>query len=234
MHAATLAHNAWVRSWLNDPEERARILADSRKASERDVPRELLGLADDDYERLLDTLAAGGMRYAEAMYRCNTDPACDIQSAIRTQQQVNRRELIGLLGEEKTQRLENYRDNYTERNVVTNFRSGLPDSMSLNDAQAARFADALGEERRRMVNEWQERGEEILGMANAWGSLNFPGTKDVAVRIAEATEFQRRQRDRAAEILTPAQLESFTKQQEQMLEIARGSWEYEEQAGRSQ
>ncbi len=70
-------------------------------------------------------------------------------------------------------------------------------------------------------------------MANSWESLNYPGTQDVELRVAEATEFQRRQRDRAAEVLTSGQLEIFTRQQEQMLEIARGSWEYEDQAGRS-
>jgi len=60
-----------------------------------------------------------------------------------------------------------------------------------------------------------------------YGSLNYPSSsRDVAQRVAEATEFQRRQRNRAAQVLTPAQLEIFTKQQEQMLEIARGSWEF--------
>jgi hypothetical protein len=223
--AAMLARNAWVRTWLDDPEKRAKELADSRKNHEREFPRRLLDLDDDDYNRLLDTLAAGDMRYAEAMYRCNTDPACDIQIVIGTQTQANRRDLVGLLGDEQTQRLENYRDNYIERNSVASFRSGLPDSMRLSDVQAEKLADALGEERRRMVKEWQQRGEHISGMVNSWGSLNFPGTQDIEQRVAEATEFQRRQRDRAAEVLTSAQLDIFTKQQEQMLEIARGSWE---------
>jgi hypothetical protein len=225
--AATLAHNAWVRAWLDDPEKRAKALADSRKSHDREFPRQLLDLDDDDYNRLLDTLAASDLRYAEAIYRCNTDPACELQTAIGTQTQANRRELVGLIGDEKAQRLEDYRDNHMERNSVASFRSGLPDSMRLSDAQAEKLTDALGEERRRMVKEWQLRGEQISGMANSWGSLNFPGTQDVEQRVAEATEFQRRQRDRAAEILTSAQLEIFTKQQEQMLEIARGSWEYE-------
>jgi hypothetical protein len=230
--AATLAHNVWVRGWLDDPQKRANVLGDFRKSAERDIPRGLLVLDDDEYNRLLDTLAASNLRYAVAMYRCNTNLACDLQTAVETQMQTNRRELVELLGDEKAQRLENYRDNFMERNSVASFRSGLPDSMPLSDAQAEKLADALGEERRRMVNEWQERGEKILGLGNAWGSLNFPGTQDIEQRVVEATEFQRRQRDRAAEVLTAAQLEIFTKQQEQMLEIARGSWEYEREAGK--
>jgi hypothetical protein len=233
LRAADLAHTVWVRSWLDDPDKRAKVLADSRKSHERDFPRQLLDLNDNDYNRLLDTLAASNLRHSEAMYRCNTDPACDLQTAIGTQMQVNRRELVMLLGDEKAQRLETYRDNHMERNSVASFRSGLPDSMPLTDAQAEKLADALGEERRLMVKEWQQRGEQISGMANSWGSLNFPATQDVEQRVAEATEFQRRQRDRAAEVLTSAQLEIFTKQQEQMLEIARGSWEYEVPTGKS-
>jgi hypothetical protein len=231
--AATLAHDAWVRGLLDDPGKRAKALADYRKRREREVPRKLLGLDDDDNNRLLDALAASDLRDAEAIYRCNTNSACDLQTAIGIQLQANRRELVELLGDEKAQRFENYRDNHMERNSVASFRSGLPESMALSDAQAERLADALGEERRGMVKEWQQRGERIGGMGNSWGSLNFPETQDVEQRLTEAIEFQRRQRDRAAEVLSSAQLEIFTKQQEQMLEIARGSWEYEDQTGKS-
>ena len=166
-------------------------------------------------------------------YRCNTNPACVLQNAIGTQTRANRHELVGLLGDEKAQRLETYRDNYMERNSVASFRSGLPDSIQLSDAQAEKLAVALGEERRRMVKEWQQRGEQIGGMGGSWGSLTFPDTQDVEQRVAEVTEFQRRQRDRATEVLTSAQLDIFNKQQEQMLEIARGSWEYEDPVGKS-
>jgi hypothetical protein len=231
MRAATLAHNAWVRTWLDDPEKRAKVLSDSRSNHEREIPRQLLELDDEEYDRLLDSLAAIDLRYAEAMYRCNADPACDIQTVIRNQMQANKRELNALIGADKAQRLENYRDNFIERNSVDTFRSGLPDSMRMTDTQAEKLADALGEERRRMVKEWEQRGEQISGMINMYGSLSFPSTmRDVGQRIAEVTEFQRRQHDRAARVLTSEQLEVLTRQQEQMLEIARGSWEYEEQS----
>ena len=232
MRAATLARNAWVRTWLDDPEKRAKVLSDSRKNHEREVPRQLLDLDDDEYNRLLDTLAAIDLRYAEAMYRCNIDPACDVQTVISNQMQANKRELNAQIGADEAQRLENYRDNFMERNSVATFRSGLPDSMHMTDAQAEKLSDALGDERRRMLREWQQRGEQISSIASMYGSLSFPNTmQDVGQRVAEVTEFQRRQRDRAAELLTSAQLEIFTKQQEQRLEIARGSWEYEEQQG---
>jgi hypothetical protein len=230
--AANRAHNAWVKTWLDNPEKRARILAEFRKNHERDAPRPLLDLDDADYNRLLDIQAAFDLRYAEAMYRCNTNPACDLQTTIESEMKINRRELVEFLGDEKAQRLDDYRDNYMERNLVEAFRNELPASLRLGDAQAEKLADALGEERRRTLKEWQQRGERISGMANSWGSLNFPTTQDIGHRVAEATEYQRRQRDRAAELLTAGQLELFTERQEQMLEIARDSWGYEQQPGR--
>ena len=75
------------------------------------------------------------------------------------------------------------------------------------------------------MKEWQDRGDQIAGVANYWGSLNNPQTQDIQQRVADVMELQRRQRDRAAGLLTAAQLETFTRQQEQMLEIVRGSWE---------
>jgi hypothetical protein len=188
LRAANLLHTVWVRSWIDDPEKRAKVLADHRNNHEREFPRELLDLNDDDHNQLVATLAASDLRYAEAIYRCNTDPACNLQSTV--------------------------------------------DSMSMSDAQAEKLADSLGDERRRIVQEWEQRGERISGMANMWGSLNFPDMPDLEQRATEAAEFQRRQRERAAEVLTSAQLEVFSKQQEQMLEIARGSWEVEDQSSK--
>ena len=231
-HAATLAHNSYVRALLEDPEKRAKALREYRKSEETQLPRQVLDLEEDDYNRLLDTLAASNLRYAEAIYHCNQDPACDIETTARNQMQVNRRELVELIGAEKAQHLENYRDNYQERSNVAGLRGELPDSLRLSDAQAAKLVDVLGEERRRTIKEWEQQGVRYSGMSNMYGSLYFPDTtQDVEQRVTEATEYQRRQRDRAAQVLTSGQLELFTKQQEQMLEIARGSWEYEAQQG---
>jgi hypothetical protein len=229
MRAANFAHNAWVRTWLDDPAKRAKVYADMRRAQQQDAPREMLDVDDDTYERFLDSQAEGGLRHAEAMYRCNTDPRCDIQGAIAEQAQLRQRELADVLGQEKARRLETYRDNVMERNSVTHFNNELPDALKLSTAQADNLTNALGEERRRIVNEWQQRGEQIAGIANAWGALNYPQMKNIEERTVEAAEFQRRQRGRAAGILTPEQLSAFTKQQEQMLEIMRGSWEFETQ-----
>jgi hypothetical protein len=222
--AATLAHNLWVRTWLNDPEKRAQVLADFRKSQAQQLPPGLLEPDDADYDRLLDALAANQLRYTETIYRCNTSAGCDFRIVMAAQQQSERRDLVALLGEQRTQRLENHRDNVMERNGVQSFGSALPESVRLSDAQAEKLVDALGEERRRLVREWELRGDQIGAIANSWGSLHYPQTGDIQQRVADVMEFQRRQRERAVELLTDAQLEIFTRQQEQMLEIVRGSW----------
>ena len=105
-HAANLAHNSYVRALLEDPEKRAKALREHRNNHERELPRQVLDLSEDDYNRLLDTMAASSMRYAEAMYHCNQNSACDMGTAVRNEMQANRRELVELLGAERAQRLE--------------------------------------------------------------------------------------------------------------------------------
>ena len=125
---------------------RAKVSLDNRKNHERELPKQLLGLEDDDYNRLMDTMAASDLRYAEALYRCNTDPTCDINSVIGTEMKANKREMVELLGAEKAQWLENYRDNHMERNSVATFSSQMPESLRLSDEQAEKLAEALGDE----------------------------------------------------------------------------------------
>jgi len=73
---------------------------------------------------------------------------------------------------------------------------------------------------------------EYSGLNSGYGSLYYSSTAQGAEqRVAEAGEFQRRQRERAAEVLTPQQLRFFTERQERGLEDARKSWEIEDRQG---
>jgi len=143
----------------------------------------------------------------------------------------DQRELAELLGAEKAQRLGDHRDNLMERNSVAGFRSELPEALQLSDAQAEKLANALGDERRRVTREWEQRGAGIAMTAFPAGLVYYPNkTQGVEDRVAEASEFQRRQRERAGEILTAAQLDAFTEQQKDALDFARSGWESEQQA----
>jgi hypothetical protein len=116
-----------------------------------------------------------------------------------------------------------------ERNTVAGFRAELPDSLQLSDAQAEQLANALGDERRRVTREWEQRGVGVASTGNMFGFIYHPNNVQNNVeRVAEASEFQRRQRERAAEVLTAGQLEAFTERQEDILDVARNGWETEE------
>ena len=80
-----------------------------------------------------------------------------------------------------------------------------------------------------MRTEWEQRGTQFAGVSSEYGEIYYPVTaQGVEQRVAEASEYLRRQRARAAEVLTVRQLEAFTQSQQDLLEEARGSWESEE------
>jgi len=142
-----------------------------------------------------------------------------------------RAELTQLLGEERFQRFNDYRDNIQERRIVANLRGEASDALRINDKQAERLVEVLGDERRKFLEEYEQRGVEYSGLNSGYGSLYYSSTAGAEQRVAEASEFQRRQRERAAEVLTPQQLRFFTERQERGLEDARKSWEIEDRQG---
>jgi hypothetical protein len=216
-----------MRATLEDPDKRAATMSDIRKNNEKSMPRlaRNLDLTEDEYDRLMNMLVEHEMHALEARYQCALAANCDVMASGRPVYQANRRELIDFLGAEKAQQFDNYRDN------LADWRGDLPDSLRLSDAQTEKLVEVLGDERRRIAKEWEQRGAGENGMSNQYGSIQFPSTAQGAEqRIAEASEYQRRQRERAAQVLTAGQLEAFTERQKEVLDLARGAWEYEEQS----
>ena len=104
--------------------------------------------------------------------------------------------------------------------------------MALGRVRAQRAAVVAAEHLEVVAAEFEQRGAEYSGLNSGLGSLYYSSTAQSAEqRVAEASEFQRRQRERAAEVLTPQQLEFFTERQNIGLEDARRSWEIEERQG---
>jgi hypothetical protein len=217
-----------MRATLENPETRAAFLHDYRAGDQKSMPRlaEHLGLTEDEYRRLLDRLAEHYIRNVEAQYQCALIPNCDPMTAISEQREANRRDLSDMLGADKAQQFYNYRDNIPERRSVAAFRGDLPDSLRLSDAQSEKLVEVLGDERRLVLNEWKQHGAKYGGIADETGSVSiyYPSTaQSVEQRVAEATEYQRRQRERAAQVLTAGQLEAFMQRQKDMLDMARDS-----------
>jgi len=76
-----------------------------------------------------------------------------------------------------------------------------------------------------------QHGAQYTGLNNEYGSLFYSSTaQDVDQRVEEASEFQRRQRERAAQVLSSQQLQLFTERQAEGLEQARRSWEFEQRS----
>ena len=234
-HTTELQRIGYMRALLEDPEKRAKAMRDNRRNFAKSMPRlaQDLELGEEEYNRLLDLKVEQQFRHLEAGYRCELNPPCDYRTAFTGLHATSQRELVDLLGAEKAQRFADYQDNMQERHIVADFRGDLPDALRLSDKQAEKLVEVLGDERRLVEKEWNQsgRGDGQTGLSNQYGTLVLSGTAQSAEqRIAEASEFQRRQRERAAQVLTAGQLEVFTQRQQDMLEMARGSWEYEEQA----
>lgn len=233
-HANSPERFAHVRALVEDPDKRAAALRDHRRTYEKIMPgmARHLGMNPEEYGRLLDMLGEHQLRQAEAQYRCSLSPGCDVASAARVQGSANRAELIEFLGAENAQRFYDYQDNLRERSIVSALRGDLPDALRLSDAQAEQLAEALGDERRRVFREWEQRGAVgQSGMRNEYGAVYVPDTaQGVEQQVAEASEFQRRQRERAAQILTAAQLEVFTQRQKDALEGAQQIWDSQARA----
>ena len=222
------------REILEDPDKRAAKMREFRDNHRREFPNlaQGVGLSEDEHNRLLDLLAEQQMDHLDATYRCVLDPDCDPGRIPYLRNRNPRAELTQLLGEERFQRFNDYRDNVQERRIVANLRGEASDALRINDKQAERLVEVLGDERRKFLKEFEQRGVEYSGLNNGYGSLYYSSTAQGAeARVAEASEFQRRQRERAAEILTPQQLQFFTERQERGLADARRSWEIEERQG---
>jgi hypothetical protein len=220
-----------MRALLEDPDKRAEFLRDSRKGSQRDMPRlaEYLKLTPDEYGRLLDLLAQQQLRYQDSLYECALDSGCDPMPASGYRHaQTDKRELDELLGSEKAQRFADYGDNSQERRIITQLRGEFPDSLRLSDVQSEKLIEVLGEERRRIAREWQGSSGREAATGSMSGYVSYSrAAQNVEQLVAEAGELQRRQRERAAQILSAGQLEIFTQKQKDALDIALGGWEYQ-------
>ena len=222
------------REILEDPNRRAAEMSRFRDNHRREFPdlARGVGLTEDEHDRLLTLLAEHQMDHLEATYRCVLDPNCEPRAIASMRSRNPPAELRQLLGDERLQRFNDYRDNSQERRIVANLRGVASDAVHISDKQAERLVEVLGDERRKFLKEFEQRGAEYSGLNSGLGSLYYSSTAQSAEqRVAEASEFQRRQRERAAEVLTPQQLEFFTERQKIGLEDARRSWEIEERQG---
>jgi len=228
---------AYMRAVLEDPLKREEAMRASRVGYRNSFPRlaEHLGLTEDLYTRLMDQIAEHQMHWLERHYRCQIEPGCDEMTAMKGIGAERERELTDILGPEKYQQFNEYLDNQQERRAVMRLRGELPDALRMTDVQAEKLVAALGEERRRTLKEWEQRGADPEAVNSEYGELYHSSTaQDFDQRVAEATELLRRQHDRAAQVLTAGQLKFFDERQVAALEQASRMWQVRAQEGNTQ
>lgn len=235
MRASLEQQLPYMRATLEDPEKRAAFVSSVSRNLQREFPQMAahLELSEDEIDRLANLLATQQLRLMEMRYQCALNPNCDGMSFATRYRQAADQELIDLLGTEGKRRFDDYRDFAQERRQVASMRGDMPDALRITDAQAEKLAAALGEERRRMVKELEQSGASQSGLTTALGSIFYAeSNQGVEQRMAEASEYARRLRERAATVLNPGQLEFFNNRQQQFLEQLREHLENEARSGR--
>ena len=209
---------------LDDPEQRAEMLEEYRMMVRSLNPRlaQTLKMSGEEAERLIELLAQQQLDQQEKFARCSVDSSCDFQPIGRDAAGANERELTNLLGAERRQEFEQYRNTMGERRSVTELRTRLSDADYLPEEKAEALIVALADERNQISVDASKRGGGVTGIGNGSGMILItPSGSSPEAQFASAQENSRRLRTRAAEVLTPAQMRAFDEMQEELLRSTR-------------
>jgi hypothetical protein len=205
---------------LEDPEQREGMLIDFKMGLRNSYPRlaQTIGLSGEESERLFDLLALQQMEAQERYARCTVDPGCDVRDGAYIQNDPRTREIADLLGADRSQQFDNYKNTLMERESVAHLRTRLSDSSRLPDGTAEALISVLADERQKIHQEAAVRGVGMNGYGTGVGvvfTASDAPTPEAQLESAQANS--RRMRERAAEVLTPEQLRVFNEMQEELL-----------------
>jgi hypothetical protein len=205
----------------DDSAQRAVLLDEARAAVRRQYSllKERLKLDDATFDQLVTLLAEQNLQAQQHWARCAVEPRCDVNDPSRAPATHDpSQELLALLGGDKIDAFNKYRDSISERDAVAQFRGRLSDSSYLPEAQAEQLVAALAEERQRYSQEASQRGARLRGWGTNLGMIMYPDDiGSVEQQLAEAAQYSQRMQARAASILTPAQLAAYVQMQEELL-----------------
>ena len=230
--AAEIAFSRARLKRLTDPEGRAEQLANltAMTRSNYYAVGRGAGWTRDEIDRVAAVLAERSLQRMEMRFRCDVTPNCTTPPLSDAEKkEADHLELVQLLGEAKVARFDRFLATTAERTTVEFMRLRLSDGGPLSDAQTERFISAIAEENRRFTEGAKARGTEVRISMYGYGSATLPVEGDLKTAagrlraIESATEYARNLHDRAAQILTPAQLASFDEMQEETLRSVRES-----------
>jgi hypothetical protein len=205
---------------LEDPEQREGMIIEFKMGMRNSYPRlaQTIGLSSEETERLFELLALQQMEAQETYARCTVDPGCNVQDGRNFQNDPRAKEIADLLGADRSQQFDHYKNTLSERESVAHLRSRLSDSSRLPDGTAEALITALADERQRIHQEAAGRGIGLNGYGTSAGvvfSASNAPTPEAQFESAQANS--RRMRERAAEVLNGEQLRVFDEMQDELL-----------------
>ena len=188
-----------------DPVLRQQLLEETKVNVRQRNPAldRLLGLDANGYDRLLELLANQFIEMRKTSLQCKYESTCGTRlPQLREAQQL---ELATVLGLDGKHRFDDYVQSRQERLSVNSLRGRLTDKNHLADTQAEVLILALADERRRVADEFVQRGE-----TETWAFEGVPFRFSPATTYDELMEqaqaYHARLRKRAAQVLTAGQL----------------------------
>jgi hypothetical protein len=188
-----------------DPVLRQQLLEETRVNVRQRYPAldRLLGLDASGHDRLLELLANQFIEMRMTSLQCKYESTCGTRlPLLREAQQL---ELATVLGLDGKRRFDDYVHSRQERLSVNSLRGRLTDKDHLADRQAEMLVLALADERRRVADEFVQRGETETWAFEGVPFRFSPGTTYDEL-MEQARAYHGRLRKRAAQVLTAGQL----------------------------
>jgi hypothetical protein len=207
---------------LEDPRRREHMLIQTKMSMRSSYPRlaQAIGMTTEEVDRLLTLLAEQQLSFQEDFSRCTLEGNCNVHGNVHLTG-PHALEIADLLGAERQQQFEAYKNTLMERESVTQLRTRLSDANRLPDGDAEALVAALADERQRIHQEAAERHAGVNGVGFGAGMIFFGSdAQSPEDKIASAQSNVSRMRERAALVLTAEQLRVFDEMQaEQMFSL---------------
>jgi hypothetical protein len=207
---------------LQDPLARSRRvkeLAELLSGWESAAP--YIGMSSGEFAHFQEAYVDRLLQRQQRRLECQLDPACE-QTSLPDAGAAAEQDRAELLGHTRYARLKAFMKSDRDRGFVTELNRQLPSASTLSESQAGNLATALAEERERFVSEARQGDRSVRSYVSGPGiqleAASLSGAADEHAQLRESmVEFTRRQHDRAAGMLTAAQLAQFKALQDQSL-----------------
>jgi len=205
---------------LGDPEQREGMLFEYKMTMRNSYPRvaQAIGLSNDEAERLFMLLAQQQIEMQDRHARCMADLDCNTPDGNAQQVDPRDQEIAELLGPQRQQEFETYKNSLMERESVTQLLNRLPDANRLSDTKAEALIAVLADERQRIHVEAAQRGSGMNGYGTGVGMVfSAVDATTPDERMESALANSRRMHNRAEEVLNAEQLRVFDAMQDELL-----------------